>query len=327
MNHTMQITFWGVRGSYPVPGPQTLRFGGNTPCVEIQAGPHTLLLDAGTGIVSAGRALMKRAAEAGQAVQATLLFSHMHHDHTHGFPFFAPLYHGDTRLTILAPGLNGCEPDTILTRTMAPPNFPLAYDDLRATKAIHPIQEGQEILIGETCRLYPEGQAEKAREPDTLHVRLLRSYAHPNGVLLFRIEWGGHTVVYATDTEGYEGGDQRLIRFAEGADLLIHDSQYALAHYLGKMAGLPATQGYGHSTPHMACAVARSAGVKQLALFHFDPLYDDTMIAQLEQEAQGGFPAAFAAYEGLTLQLGGSIPEEPASALPVPDHQTTIMAE
>ena len=104
MPDEMIIRFWGVRGSHPVPGPRTVRVGGNTACVEIQAGPHTIILDAGTGIINLGTDLMRRArAQGGHSITATILFSHMHNDHTQGFPFFDPAYAGASTLHILGP--------------------------------------------------------------------------------------------------------------------------------------------------------------------------------------------------------------------------------
>ncbi|MBA3531376.1 MAG: MBL fold metallo-hydrolase [Ardenticatenales bacterium] len=312
MDSMMRIKFWGVRGSYPVPGSATLRYGGNTPCIEIRAGEHTIILDAGTGVVGLGSELVRRSAMTEEPVRALMLFSHMHHDHTQGFPFFAPLYLGTTRLTILGPGLNGHSPDDILASTMAPPNFPLAYDDLRASNTLRRLQDRDLILIGREVRVQSGTTPEGERDEDEVRIRVLRSYAHPSGVLFYRIEWRGQTVVYATDTEGYAGGDQRLATFSEEADLLIHDSQYTLEHYLGLLPGCPTTQGYGHSTPSMACAVARAANVKQLALFHFDPSYDDESVAAMERQAQGYFPNTLAAREGLEIILGTKS-EQPTS--------------
>src|SRR5687767_4489667 len=105
MSHTMTIKFWGVRGSHPVPGSATVRYGGNTPCVEVRAGQHMIILDAGTGIIGLGKDLVRRSREQGGPIEATLLFSHMHHDHTQGFPFFTPAYIGPSRLHIFGPGI------------------------------------------------------------------------------------------------------------------------------------------------------------------------------------------------------------------------------
>jgi ribonuclease BN (tRNA processing enzyme) len=128
-------------------------------------------------------------------------------------------------------------------------------------------------------------------------------------VLVYRIEWRGASLVYATDTEGYISGDQRLAAFARDADLLIHDAQYSQADYATR-------QGFGHSTAGMACELAALAGVKQLALFHHDPAYDDQTIRAIEQQAHAEFKGAFAAREGLALDLETGRPAIPSCELP-----------
>ena len=121
------VTFWGVRGSYPVPGPRTVRMGGNTACVEIQAGPHTIILDAGTGIINLGADLVRRArSNGGHPITATILFSHMHNDHTQGFPFFDPAYVGASTLHILGPKVFESDLEETLSHAMLPPSFPSA---------------------------------------------------------------------------------------------------------------------------------------------------------------------------------------------------------
>lgn len=318
------VKFWGVRGSHPVPGPQTVRFGGNTPCVQVQAGGHSIILDAGTGIIALGAELARQARSSGKGVEATLLFSHVHHDHIHGFPFFAPAYQASTRLHIFGPDLFELELGGVLARSMNPPFFPVSLRELSASKSIHSLQETQVVLLG-----HPEGSpllrpalpaSMTAGEPgDLVRIRILRSSAHPGGVLIYRIEWRGRSVVYATDTEGYANIDRRLAEFARGADLLIHDAQYTDEHYLGLQPGFPATQGWGHSTVAMACDLARAAGVGRLALFHFEPRYDDAAVARLEASARSRFEAAFAAREGLSFDLEG-----PAA---LGDHLPAVSAE
>jgi len=121
--------------------------------------------------------------------------------------------------------------------------------------------------------------------------------------------WRGQSIVYATDTEGYVGTDRRLVDFARGADLLIHDAQYKEDHYHGQMAGFPATQGYGHSTVTMACKVAGAAEVEKLVLFHHDPVYDDLTVAGLEADARTQFANTRAAYEGMEIALISTLAE------------------
>jgi ribonuclease BN (tRNA processing enzyme) len=149
--------------------------------------------------------------------------------------------------------------------------------------------------------------------PSAVVIHLMKSYAHPGNVYVYRIEWRGHSLVYATDTEGYVGGDRRLEAFAKGADLLIHDAQYSAEDYMSK-------QGFGHSTPQMACEVARAAEVKRLALFHHDPAYDDESVHDLEEQAQALFGGAFSAREGLEVELS-------AERIPAPKQLMTVTSQ
>lgn len=306
MKENLTIKFWGVRGSYPTPGQATVAFGGNTACVEIRAGAHTIILDAGTGIIPLGRDLARRATQEKRPVQAVLLFSHLHHDHTQGFPFFSPAYNPASRLHLFGPGASEQALEDLLAHNQQPPAFPVTLRDMNAAKEFRSLTEPDVVLVEtDGVRLTKSG----ADCASGLSIRLMKSYAHPGGVYIYRIEWRGLSIVYASDTEGYVGGDRRLISFARNADLLIHDAQYAESHYRGQMPGLPATQGYGHSTPQMACELAQAAGVKQLALFHHDPNYDDATLLELESQIQAIFPASFSAREGLEVTLTTARPE------------------
>jgi phosphoribosyl 1,2-cyclic phosphodiesterase len=302
----MSIRFWGVRGSYPVPGNAVTRYGGNTACVEIEAGGRTIILDAGTGIIPLGRELTRRAREQGRKVSGVLLFSHLHHDHTQGFPFFLPAFIPGTTLEVYGPDFLGSSPQIALEQVMQPPYFPLRLADLAGTLTFNVLRETDVLRLdgpsqeggAQVCG--PDGTPDDSR---SVRVRVLRSYAHPGGVYHYRVDWLGHSFVYATDTEGYVNGDRRLVNFARGAELLIHDAQYTDEHYLGLAPGLSLTQGYGHSTVSMACQVALSAGVKQLALFHHAPEYDDEQMDRVAAQAKAAFPGAVVAHEGLEIRL------------------------
>jgi phosphoribosyl 1,2-cyclic phosphodiesterase len=307
------IRFWGVRGSYPTPGGETAGYGGNTACVEIEANGRTIILDAGTGIIPLGRSLDRRARERGTKVEAVLLFSHLHHDHTQGFPFFVPGYIPNARLSIYGPNILGSNPQDALEQVMQPPYFPIRLADLRANLSFEVLREADHLVIGapgEENQVCPSNAAEDA---NLLRVRVLRSYAHPGDVYHYRIEWQGRSVVYATDTEGYVNGDRRLEAFARGADVLIHDAQYTDEHYLGLAPGLSVTQGFGHSTASMACQTALASEAKQLVLFHHAPEYDDAQLDRIGMRAQEIFPYSLVAREGLEIQLVNS----PMERLPV----------
>ncbi len=305
-NIHFSVKFWGVRGSHPVPGEPTNRYGGNTPCLEVQAGDHTIIFDAGTGIIGLGRALARQSGQTGKPVKALLFFSHLHHDHTQGFPFFAPAYFANARLDIFVPDMYEHDPKTVLADVMSVPTFPVAFQQTGAEKNIHSLQPTQTVSISEDGTVMQHPSHASIPE-NAIIIRAMRSYAHPQGVMIYRVDYQGKSVVYATDTEGYVNGDRRLVAFARDADLLVHDAQYTEAHYVGELAGAPVTQGYGHSTAAMACETAKEAGTGQLVLFHHDPNYSDKTIARIEREARELFANTVAAREGQVVNLGDRI--------------------
>lgn len=282
MSKQMTIKFWGVRGSHPTPFMQNMGYGGNTSCVEVRAGGQTIILDAGSGMIELGQELAQK-----RASPITLLLSHLHHDHTQGFPFFRPIHMRSTELSIFGPEIGGRSPKKALVEVMHPSNFPVRFDQLASKPVVRTLHDKDLLPLAS----------------GKVIIRTMRSDTHPGGVMFYRIEWQGRSLVYATDTERAIANSQQLIKFARGADLLIHDAQYTPEHYLGVKAGLPCTKGWGHSTPAMACDVARAAGVKQLALFHYDPSYNDEMISEIERKARQRFRDTIAPSEGMSIKL------------------------
>jgi len=309
----LRIKFWGVRGSYPTPGSETVKYGGNTSSVEIRAGERTIILDAGTGIIPLGREL----ARTKRAHELMLLFSHLHHDHTQGFPFFVPAYMPNTKLHIFGPDGTHESLKNVLEHNQSSETFPVSLREMAAAKEIQSVRETQIIVWDEDgvrvtesghpereTTLAPDASAgEGGVSKDAVVIRIHKSYAHPGGVYVYRISWHGKSVVYATDTEGYIGTDRKLVQFARDTDVLIHDAQYLDEHYWGQLAGFPSTQGFGHSTVSMACDVAASARAGRLILFHHDPSYSDAMVAGMEAMAKEKVGDAQAAYEGLEIVL------------------------
>lgn len=302
-NMNFSIKFWGVRGSHPVPSEITNRYGGNTSCVEVRASDHIIIFDSGTGIISLGSELTRQARKTGIPIKATIFFSHLHHDHTQGLPFFAPVYSPTSKLNFFVPDMYDRDPKKVLSEVMSNPVFPISFKQTQAEKQIHCLRQSQIVVLSEVGLVLCDTSNSQLTE-DAVILKAMLSHAHPQGVMIFRIEYQGKSVVYATDTECYMGGDQRLVEFAYGADLLIHDAQYTQDHYLGALAGAPVTQGYGHSTVVMACDTARAAEVGQLVLFHHDPTYDDRAIASIERQARKLFTNSVAAREGQIINLG-----------------------
>jgi CheY-like chemotaxis protein/phosphoribosyl 1,2-cyclic phosphodiesterase len=306
----MRVKFWGARGSIPTPGPTTLRYGGNTPCVEIRTDDGTLIiLDCGTGLRELGLALKKEEKllkREKNFIEGHILLSHTHWDHIQGLPAFSPALSKNYRFTIYgAPGGNQALRD-VLGGQMAYTYFPITMSELAADLKFQEISEGAFNIGGVQVAT--------------------RFVNHTVLTLAYRIKIGEATVVYATDHEPYsvflrEGeppkpgiygvggtngvthaGDRQHIHFLFGADLLIHDAQYTAEEYRTK-------RNWGHSPADYAVDVAAAAKVKQLALFHHDPLHDDAAIEAMERhcreraESQGAFLSVFAAVEKQEIYL------------------------
>lgn len=291
------VRFWGVRGSYPTPGAHTVRHGGNTSCIEVQAGAHTLILDAGSGIIRLGEDLLRRAPD--QPLNISLLITHAHSDHLIGFPFFAPLFERHTTIDIIGPTLQERAIERILTPLMSPPYFPVDMHKLPSLRRFH-------TVTGEQCIVWRPGADSQPLVVDNAqadHEADLRVFAkftqsHPmNGALHYRIEYAGHSIVYATDVEWDSECDPAFLAFAHGADLLIHDAQYTAEDYAASK------HGFGHSTVDMATDVAIAAQVGALILFHHEPNYDDSQLDALEKAAQAAFARSRSAYEGMTINM------------------------
>jgi ribonuclease BN (tRNA processing enzyme) len=294
----MNVTFWGTRGSIASPGPDTVRYGGNTSCVDVRAGGHVLVFDAGTGLRPLGIALMREFKD--RPLTVHLFISHTHWDHIQGFPFFVPAYKPETTIHVYgAPG-QGRSLEKVLRGQMEADYFPVGLSDLAATIDVHEF---------------------RASPFDIGDVRVDATYVnHPAMTLAYRVSSGGRRLVYATDHEPYaktldhvagrgeegrafgERLDQALAEFATGADLYIGDAQYTDEEY-------PARIGWGHSPVSATVDLALTAHAKSLALFHHDPMHGDEVVTQIERSAReriaarGGTMQCFAAAEGQSLTL------------------------
>jgi len=261
------VKFRGVRGGYPMPGPTTVNAGGNTTCIEVRVGGHLIIVDAGTGIISLGQEMMAHYLATGEPMRATILITHTHHDHTQGFPFFLPARHAGGTLYIFGPKLLEENLQEVLARAMAPPVFPLGLEELDSCRWIQHIRQGDLIVLTDPAappQLLGLRDDQGHVPPDAVTVRIYYSYNHPKvGVLIFRISHQGRSVVVATDTEGYVSGDRRLVRFAQEADLLIHDAEYTPKEYKTYID-------WGHSVYTDVLNLAFESGVKKVGLFHLN---------------------------------------------------------
>ena len=290
------VRFWGVRGSYPTPGPHTLRHGGNTSCVEVQAGAHTLVFDAGSGIIRLGNELLRRM---NGALDISLFLTHAHGDHLVGFPFFAPLFDPHTNIHLFGPRLEGQSVEQIVTPVMSPPYFPVDVRQLPSQRTFHTVTDDLYVTWdSESGEPRVNGLHNGQQGPEEVCVLAKFTSSHPlNGAVIYRVEYAGHRVVYATDVEWRNGCEPEFLAFVEGADLLIHDAQYTTDDYrLGK-------HGFGHSTVEMAVEAARAAHVRELILFHHEPTYDDNQLDCMEAEARTHFAHTRSACEGMEIDL------------------------
>ena len=270
----MNVRFWGVRGSIAVSGGAFLKTGGHTTCLQLEHDDHILILDGGTGLGALGQTLRASC----RPVNTTLLFSHLHWDHIQGVPFFAPAFDPRARLRFAgSPALRQA-----LHAQMCAPMFPVGLDAFRATLAFDTVAPGDRFDVG------------------PFHVTV-GGMSHPDGVLVYRVEAAGRSVVFATDVEHGEHLDPALIKLALGADLLVHDAQYTTDEYVG--ASGPSHVGWGHSTWEQAVEVGRLAGVSRTALIHHDPARTDADLAHIEALAERTRPGTFAAREGDRVAL------------------------
>lgn len=267
---TFQLRFWGTRGSIATPGPSTVRYGGNTACVELRADSGELVVfDAGTGMRVLGNHLQRERLD-GEPLRMHLFLSHLHWDHIQGLPFFRPAFDPRTKLTIYGPAQREKPLKDLLGMGMDDPFFPVDLDGLPADLAVTELRE-QTLEIG------------------SLRVRT-KILQHPSPCLAFRVESGRRSVVYATDTEdAYTGRANPVGELARGADLLIHDAQYL---------DEDRKAGWGHSTVESAIDVAVRAGVGTLVLYHHDPERSDDAL-----DAIGLRSEAMVADRGATLRV------------------------
>ena len=277
MSGKIYVRFWGVRGSIATPGKDTVKYGGNTSCVEVRCGNEIIILDAGTGIRELGNKLLREKPQ-----HINILFSHFHYDHIEGFPFFSPIFNRHYSITLIGkPKLEGTLERLFATQLMFP-YFPLTLKELDADITFHEVDRENFICRG------------------GISIRL-EHLNHPGGCIGYRIEYRGKSFVYATDTEHSDQLDVSILKFASHADVLVYDSNFTDDEYAGKV-GI-SRSGWGHSTWSHGVKIARTAKVKKLILFHHDPSHDDRFIDELEKEARKEFRESYAAYEGLEIAI------------------------
>ncbi|MDH3271288.1 MAG: MBL fold metallo-hydrolase [Gemmatimonadota bacterium] len=284
-NHDVTVHCWGTRGSIPSPGPKTVRYGGNTTCLEVSVGEQRLIFDAGSGIRLLGQGIAERGPNA-----IPIFLTHFHWDHIQGFPFFAPLYDAEDRIRVIGPKQNGIDVQNLFAGQMGPIYFPVPFSFVAAEMEFEHLNEGE----------YGVGDA-------TLRVMRVR---HPSFVIGYRIEVAGKVICFIPDNELEgtmygelePGFDRRIVDFVGDADLLIHDAMYTGEEY-------PDRVGWGHSTFEQALQLAIAGGVRRVLFSHHDPTRTDhdldAIIAKMREESAraGSDLVVDGAQEGVDYKL------------------------
>jgi phosphoribosyl 1,2-cyclic phosphodiesterase len=292
----MKIRFWGTRGSLPSPGTSTVKYGGNTACVEVRIGKEILIFDAGTGIRDLGDKLLNEFPS--QPVTLHLFISHTHWDHIQGFPFFMPAYNKNFHIFIYGPPARYKSLENLFKLQMDSNYFPIPLGALNARIVMQEVREPFRIGNIQVTPYYLN---------------------HPAITFAYKISDGEKIFIYATDNEPYRYTlrssrkhprasqysaelDQKFIDFISGADFLVSEAQYTLEEYQPKI-------GWGHSPIESIVEFAVKANVKQVALFHHDPAHDDATVDALVKRAQKLFLTqkssgqCFGAAEGMEIKL------------------------
>ncbi|MCP4135598.1 MAG: hypothetical protein GY754_31810 [bacterium] len=289
----MKIEFYGVRGSYPVPGEATNRYGGNTTCVSfskiVDGKIKRIIIDCGTGAVPLGKKILGNYFAKKEDLDIAMLFTHLHPDHTQAFPFFSPNYFKDCSIQIMGMKTLKKHIGMVLESNMIPPTFPIEYKDLKSTRKHYELKDDSEF------------------DRNGFNIKVIQSVApsHPQqGAMYFRITDidNGKSAACLWDLESKIGGDKAAINFSRDCDIMIHDTQYTKEEYHSdKMV----VQGFGHSTYDMAIENAKQAGVKEkLICTHFNPAHDDNKLDGIQEEYKD--KASFdiiLAKEGMVIDL------------------------
>jgi len=272
------VNFWGVRGSIASPGSETVRYGGNTPCIEMQVSGKRLIFDGGTGIRVLGQSLLSQL-----PVEGHIFFTHSHWDHIQGFPFFLPAFIKGNCFHIygaIAP--DGSTIEKRLNDQMRHPNFPVPLQIMGADLKFHDLNQGEIVTLG-----------------DVLVENAVLN--HPGQAIGYRVSWGEYAAAYITDTEHFADHlDKNVLHLSRNADVLIYDATYTNEEYYSEKSS---KVGWGHSTWQEAVKIAEAANVKRLVIFHHDPLHNDDFLDQVGEQVAKAFPGSVMAREGMSISI------------------------
>ncbi len=310
----MKVEFWGVRGSFPVPGAGTVKYGGNTTCVsftkEFDGRINRVVIDCGTGAVNLGRKIMENFHAGRENLNIIMLFTHLHPDHTQGFPFFAPNYFSQCEIHLMGMRALKLNIGMVLEQTMLPPTFPIEYKDLRSTRKHYQLRHDEQFYVmdgGEFTK-----KKDKKDKKYLFKIEVMQTYApsHPQQGALYYIVTDidtGRRAACIWDLESKLGGDKAVINFTKDCDIMIHDTQYTTDEYNSDRM---IVQGFGHSTYSMAIENAAQAGIKsKLICTHFNTIHTDARLDEIQGDvnkiaAKDKLPfEIMLAREGLELEV------------------------
>lgn len=273
---SMTVRIWGARGSIPCPGPGTLRYGGNTSCVEVQCGEHILVFDAGSGLRMLGNAMMQEK----RLADIDLFLSHCHIDHLIGLPFFTPAFEKGSRCRVWAGNVEAAGGiKEAVRKMMSYPLFPIEIEMAQGEMIFHDFEPGETLTpqLGVTVRT--------------------ADLNHPGGATGYRVEYDGKAIAYITDTELNDTTlDPHVVALAQGAALMIIDATYTNDE-------LPQHVGWGHSSWEQAVRLADIAGVETLCLFHHDPEHDDAAMDRIAEASAKMRKGTIVAREGMMIDI------------------------
>ncbi len=266
----IKVKFLGTRGSIPVEGPTYVTYGGPTSCIQIEIENQLNFLDAGSGFFHAewSKTTLEK--------EVAILLSHTHLDHILGIPSSRLLYLEEAKVAVYGASREGLTIKQQLDRCMAPPLWPVGTESFSAKIHYHEVQE--EFLLG-----------------DKVRVRIMEGN-HPGGSTVYRLEYKGKSIVYATDYEITEISRQRLVDFSKGANLLICDGQYSEEEEEAKI-------GFGHSSWEKACELGVESQCEQICIFHHDPYRTDAQLMEIEEMLQRRCSHCFLAKKGQSVLL------------------------
>ncbi len=271
------VTFWGTRGSIACAGPNTVKYGGNTSCLEVLCDGNRLIFDAGSGLPMLGRDILAKEGP----VDTQVFLTHTHLDHIIGMPFFALFHIPGLTVPVHAGHLKpvGMSLHEVLSDMMRAPLFPVPPEIFGADVSFIDFEAGEDLHPLDNVRLRTA------------------PLNHPNGACGYRIEFDGKALAYITDTEHYPDRiDERVRMLCQDTEYMIYDATYTEEEYERFV-------GFGHSTWQEGVKLADAANVKTLVIFHHDPSHTDEMMDKIAADVEDARPGTLVAREGMTLSL------------------------